>query len=208
MERNCKNCMHYNTITHKCSHANVCTSTKTTPDEIVIPSHWESKESPFSMNELPKHLSTTYRAYNSMYKPKTPKQKALERIKNVIFNDPVTVVIWNDGTKTIVRCGEGETYDPEKGLAMAISKYFFDNKGYFNEVFKKWLPDDKTEIVTGVAHKPEAITIQAEEVYMTIKQYCIDHNITKNKVYGMIKRKEIDAYKNGEGLWMVKVEED
>lgn len=32
------------------------------------------------------------------------------------------------------------TFDPEKGLAMAISKYFFDNAGYFNDVFKKWIP--------------------------------------------------------------------
>lgn len=33
-----------------------------------------------------------------------------------------------------------DTFDPEKGLAMAISKYFFDNAGYFNDVFKKWIP--------------------------------------------------------------------
>lgn len=32
------------------------------------------------------------------------------------------------------------TFDPEKGLSMAISKYFFDNAGYFNDVFKKWIP--------------------------------------------------------------------
>lgn len=32
-------------------------------------------------------------------------------IKEVIFNDPVTVVNWADGKKTIVRCQEGDTYD-------------------------------------------------------------------------------------------------
>lgn len=60
--------------------------------------------------------------------------------KNVIFNDPATIVFWNDGTKTVVKCGKDDTFDPEKGLAMAISKYFFDNAGYFNDVFKKWIP--------------------------------------------------------------------
>ena len=30
--------------------------------------------------------------------PKDPK------IKNVIFNDPATIVFWSDGTKTIVKC--------------------------------------------------------------------------------------------------------
>ena len=57
------------------------------------------------------------------------RQKALYRIKNVIFNDPATIVFWNDGTKTVVKCGKNDTFDPEKGLAMAISKYFFYNAG-------------------------------------------------------------------------------
>lgn len=66
--------------------------------------------------------------------------KAMRKIKNVIFNVPATIVFWNDGTKTVVKCGKDDTFDPEKGLAMAISKYFFDNAGYFNDVFKKWIP--------------------------------------------------------------------
>lgn len=60
-------------------------------------------------------------------------------IKNVIFNDPATIVFWTDGTKTVVKA-ENEPFDPEKGLAMAIAKKSLGNKGdYYNE-FKKWLP--------------------------------------------------------------------
>lgn len=70
----------------------------------------------------------------------SPYQKTMSKIKNVIFNDPATIVFWSDGTKTVVKCGKDDTFDPEKGLAMAISKYFFDNAGYFNDVFKKWIP--------------------------------------------------------------------
>ena len=44
------------------------------------------------------------------------------KIKDVIYSNPATIVFWNDGSKTVVRCGKGETFDPEKGLAMAISK--------------------------------------------------------------------------------------
>lgn len=43
-------------------------------------------------------------------------------IKNVIFNDPATIVMWSDGTKTVVKCGEGDTFDPEKGVAMCCMK--------------------------------------------------------------------------------------
>lgn len=63
-------------------------------------------------------------------------------IEKVIFNDPVTVILWSDKTKTVVRCGENEEYDPEKGMAMAISKKFLGNKGNYYETFKKHLPED------------------------------------------------------------------
>lgn len=59
-------------------------------------------------------------------------------IKQVIFNPPATVVIWNDGTRTIVKSQEGDTYSKELGLAMAISKKYFGNKSNFNDIFKKW----------------------------------------------------------------------
>lgn len=72
----------------------------------------------------------------------TRRQINMQRIKKVIFNDPATIVCWSDGTKTVVKCGDNDAFDPEKGLAMAISKKFFDNMGYYYDVFKKWLPKD------------------------------------------------------------------
>ena len=63
-------------------------------------------------------------------------------IKNVVFNDPATVVIWNDGTKTVVKCQPGDTYSKETGLALCIAKKYLGNKGNFNKVFKKWIPEE------------------------------------------------------------------
>lgn len=77
------------------------------------------------------------------------RRSALLEIKNVIFNNPATIVFWADGTKTVVKCGRDDKFDPEKGLAMAISKYFFDNAGYYNDVFKKWIPKKETVEVDG-----------------------------------------------------------
>lgn len=60
-------------------------------------------------------------------------------IQQVIFNPPATIVIWRDGSKTVVKCGENDIFDPEKGLAMAISKRAFgDNRDYY-EIFAKWV---------------------------------------------------------------------
>lgn len=67
------------------------------------------------------------------------------KIKNVIFNDPATIVIWADGTKTVVKTQNGEAFDPEKGLAMAIAKKAFGNQGNYFETFKKWLPEKKEQ---------------------------------------------------------------
>ena len=68
-----------------------------------------------------------------------PKTDKTPEIKDVIFADPATIVFWADGTKTVVRAQDGDTYDPEKGLAMAICKKVGGNKwSYFNK-FKHWL---------------------------------------------------------------------
>lgn len=71
----------------------------------------------------------------SMHERKVPK------INRVIFNDPATIVLWSDNTKTIVKA-DNEDFDKEKGLAMAITKKTLGNEGnYYNEL-KKYLGDD------------------------------------------------------------------
>ena len=77
------------------------------------------------------------------FKPNTTNTTKLPEIKDVIFNEPATIILWADGTKTVVKCQEGENYDPEKGRAMAISKKALGNKGNYCEVFKKWLPEEE-----------------------------------------------------------------
>lgn len=67
----------------------------------------------------------------------------IPEIKNVIFNDPATIVFWEDGTKTVVKCQNGDEFDPEKGLAMAIAKKAYGNKGSYCNKLKKWLPKEE-----------------------------------------------------------------
>lgn len=70
------------------------------------------------------------------------KKMAFE-IKKVIFNNPATIVYWVDGTKTVVKA-ENEPFDPEKGLAMAIAKKAYGNKGnYYNQLRKHIQPYHK-----------------------------------------------------------------
>lgn len=70
--------------------------------------------------------------YNILTKKKDP-----FKIKRVIFNDPATIVFWDDGTKTVVKCMEGDTYSKEVGLAMCISKKMLGDK--FHWTFNHYL---------------------------------------------------------------------
>lgn len=80
----------------------------------------------------------TRELYNKIQKEKN-KVIYDNMIQRVIFNPPATIVIWRDGSKTVVKCGEHDIFDPEKGLAMAISKRAFGNNRDYYEVFAKWV---------------------------------------------------------------------
>lgn len=67
------------------------------------------------------------------------KSSRIPKIKNVIFNYPATIVFWEDGDKTVVKCQGDDIFDPEKGLAMAIVKKMNGGKGNYCEIFKPWI---------------------------------------------------------------------
>ena len=90
-------------------------------------------------------------------------------IKDVIFNNPATIVIWEDGEKTVVKCQEGDIYDPEKGLAMAITKRALGNKGNYCEELKKWLPEDY-EAVSSVPISKMHVEFKADNIEKTIEE--------------------------------------
>ena len=97
-------------------------------------------------NEMPvERKSTSTTSSCVYYAATTAKSVSAPSIKKVIFNYPATIVLWSDGSKTVVKCQDGDIYDPEKGLAMAISKKALGNKGNYCNEFKKWLPEDEEE---------------------------------------------------------------
>ena len=99
----------------------------------------------------------------------------IPEIKNVIFNDPATIVFWEDGTKTVVKCQDSDEFDPEKGLAMAIAKKAYGNKGSYCNKMKKWLPKeeqvDTNPILRGISEpKVFPVTIDRSEFLASFKK--------------------------------------
>ena len=89
----------------------------------------------------------------------------IPEIKNVIFNNPATIVFWEDGTKTVVKCQDGDEFDPEKGLAMAIAKKAYGNKGNYCNKMKKWLPKEEqvdTNNILNSIFVPKEFTFTAD----------------------------------------------
>lgn len=92
-------------------------------------------------------------------------------IRKVIFNDPATIVLWSDGSKTVVKCGPEDSYDMEKGLAMAIVKKMAGNDNRFHKVFKQYPKKKKKEpgsvssIVDMMAGLNQAATIMTKTAH-------------------------------------------
>lgn len=106
---------------------------KTKPYTLVIPSDRYS----MMFNCINKNNSTT--KHSALIPKCTPKPaNYLPEIKNVKFNGPATIVFWADGTKTVVKCQDGDDYSEEVGLAMCIVKKVFGNTSKYNDIFKKW----------------------------------------------------------------------
>ena len=61
-------------------------------------------------------------------------------IKNVLFNDTkhTTTILFEDGTITMSKTTDGETYDHEVGFAMCIMKKMYGNRTRFQKEIKKW----------------------------------------------------------------------
>jgi hypothetical protein len=110
---------------------------------------------------------TLDRLHSEKYEPKT------HTLKDVIFNPPATIVFWGDGSKTVVKCQNGEPFDPEKGLAMAIMKKTYGNTGRYYEVVKEFTEKYYEEQFGAVAKVVEVqpMTAPGDDIKKVAERY-------------------------------------
>lgn len=86
--------------------------------------------------------------------------------KKIHFNGPATIVEWNDGTKTVVKCQRGDTFDPLTGVAMCCMKKMLgtneSGSNYLNDVSK--LIDEALEAKNKRYEKKEKALKQKKEI--------------------------------------------
>lgn len=74
-----------------------------------------------------------------MYQAEHPTPRRLPMPLNVIFHNPATIVYWDDGDKTVVKCQPGDVFSEEAGLTAAMLKKYMGNDNTFNKVINEWL---------------------------------------------------------------------
>ena len=74
-------------------------------------------------------------------------------IDSVVFNPPATIVFWDDGTKTVVKCAEGQEFERYAGFSAAVMKKLFGTTAVAKEImeecdeanWKKMIEEQKRE---------------------------------------------------------------
>ena len=66
-------------------------------------------------------------------------------IDRVIFNDPATIILWKDGSKTVVKRSDDDIWDPEKGFCMAVIKKLYGRTSFIKRFME---PEEEMPILT------------------------------------------------------------
>lgn len=75
----------------------------------------------------------------------TKQHKQIPQIRNVIFNDPATIIFWMDGTKTVVKCMQGYEFDAYTGFMAAVCKKLFGSSSAVRKTVHTYLKQCQKE---------------------------------------------------------------
>lgn len=104
-------------------------------------------------SDVKRILNSIYGRENAMRKGyiyKYPEKNNSMVPNQIIFNPPATIVFWKDGTKTVVKCSEGEKFDPYTGFCYAFTEHFLGSISRIKKLCQKsstGLPEASESIV-------------------------------------------------------------
>lgn len=65
--------------------------------------------------------------------------------EKIIYNDPATVVFWEDGTKTVVKRAKGEKFNKYNAFCAALAKKTYGNNSVVNRIVQSGLEQKKVQ---------------------------------------------------------------
>lgn len=108
-------------------------------------------ETPYRYDPDPNNIMGDWYRYlvNELYgmpkKEETMKTVPTYAVKKIIYNPPATIVFWEDGSKTVVKCSQYDEYDPYFGFLAALAKKVYGNPSRVRKIVDKWAPEDKEQ---------------------------------------------------------------
>ena len=67
-------------------------------------------------------------------------------IERVVFNDPATIVFWEDGTKTVVKCAKDQTFERYAGFIAACAKKMFGSTSRAKAIMEECAYDQPPKV--------------------------------------------------------------
>jgi hypothetical protein len=118
-------------------------------------------------------------------------------IKRVIYSDPVTTIIWDDGSKTQSRCDERDNFDELTGFMMCVFKKIMKHKD-MRQMFDTFVYGDDKHYVKRDNKKKEEMNLDWLDIIP--KEWGVEikpcTNFNPAVTYGMDDDKVIDALDN------------
>lgn len=68
-------------------------------------------------------------SFNDIFVPK---------VKRIIFHNPATIVFWEDGTKTVVKCMKDQEYSKYYGFLAALGKKIYKNNSHLQHIIEEY----------------------------------------------------------------------
>ena len=104
-------------------------------------------------------------------------------VKRIIFNDPATIVFWKDGSKTVVKCIEGEKFVPYYGFLAALAKKVYGTNSEVNRIIKNAFYEKKEEpiVKTAIYNNPADSMPRDEKGHFVSYKELMNANSKKDK---------------------------
>lgn len=98
-------------------------------------------------------------------------------IRRVVFNNPATIIFWEDNTKTIVKCMEGEKFEKYAGFIAAVAKKLFGSTSRAKSIM-----NELGEEQVNVEKKAKKETVAVPDLTQAFNEVIANHESIKEAI--------------------------
>ena len=117
-------------------------------------------------------------------KEETMKTVPTYSVKKIIYNPPATIVFWEDGSKTVVKCSKDDEYSPYFGFLAALAKKVYGNPSRVRKIVDKWAPEEEEQyykFTIRIKFATNSLTDTNQEQYMVVTDFMETYKNTIGK---------------------------